>query len=231
MSAASWLLVRRGVHAGRRPPSPRLGLGRSTGADTGARRPDGLDRSRLDHRLTHPGHPGNCRSSRRRRAHRPRTRLRSAGPGVDRRRASHRRLDIPCGTLAYAVHAGTSAVVGAHLAVGPLDTRAGAAVGALISAPTSSASLTSSRPTSTGSRRGTTCPTPTAAPAATGTSHLRLTYKTQFCMSAPIPPGCAHTFGVRKVGDVSEGLGAWLLTGRLESWDIVWPQLRTLRVT
>lgn len=39
-----------------------------------------------------------------------------------------------------------------------------------------------------------------------------------------------HFRSVRKVGDITEDLGVWLLTGRIESWRSLWPRLRTLTV-
>jgi hypothetical protein len=34
-----------------------------------------------------------------------------------------------------------------------------------------------------------------------------------------------------KVGEVQGDINAWLLTGRLEPWDTIYPRLRTLTVT
>ena len=36
---------------------------------------------------------------------------------------------------------------------------------------------------------------------------------------------------VRRVGAVTEDMSVWLLSGRLESWDTMWPRLRTLSVS
>jgi hypothetical protein len=36
---------------------------------------------------------------------------------------------------------------------------------------------------------------------------------------------------VRRVGDIGDDLGVYLLTGQRQSWDVLWPQLRTLTVS
>ena len=41
----------------------------------------------------------------------------------------------------------------------------------------------------------------------------------------------AYFADMRRVGDVGEDMHAYLLTGQRQSWDEIWPRVRTLRVS
>jgi hypothetical protein len=46
-------------------------------------------------------------------------------------------------------------------------------------------------------------------------------------------PGAVRSYfaDVQTVGDVGEDMDAYLLTGQRQSWDAIWPRLRTLTVS
>jgi hypothetical protein len=46
----------------------------------------------------------------------------------------------------------------------------------------------------------------------------------------PAAPG-AYFADMRRVGDVGEDMHAYLLTGQRQSWDKIWPRVRTLTVS
>jgi hypothetical protein len=56
---------------------------------------------------------------------------------------------------------------------------------------------------------------------------------TRCSTSVVIPASSAHTSPtyVRTVGDVGEDIHVYLLMGQRQSWDQMWPQLRTLTVS
>jgi hypothetical protein len=46
-------------------------------------------------------------------------------------------------------------------------------------------------------------------------------------------PGGLHEYfaDVRLMGDIGEDMHAYVLTGQRQSWDLIWPKVRTLTVS